>query len=1056
MNLGEKFNQEVFLDWIDELLPSFQRDIKKVDIPKSFLGVSKIETLGESSIGVRVFVFQMDSDPIKKRITFTKDSFNVLKNHSIQNAVIAYYSPDYGQWRLSFLTSSATWENGKIVSKLSNLKRQSFVVGEKSKVKTPTKYLANKIIDLNDLKKRFSIEVVNKDFYKEISKAFNDLQKVLHLPSNTEKSQTNLEFSVRLIGRIIFCWFLREKKSENNLSLISNDLLSLNAIKQYPDYYHKILEPLFFEILNKQKEIRKPDEFDKEPFSQTPYLNGGLFSAQSDDFYNRGRNDFQSKYHDTLVVPDSWFEELFEVLETYNFTIDENTSYDEELSIDPEMLGRIFENLLAEINPETGESARKSTGSYYTPRVIVDYMVDESLLLYLKNKTEIDEDKLRVLISYDLDDDESNPLSQDEKEKIINALGVVKILDPACGSGAFPIGALQKIVFILQQIDPHAKIMYESDIKKTPPEFRKYLQEEFDAGNFDYLRKLRVIRESIYGVDIQPIATEISRLRCFLTLVVDQQIRDEREDRGIKPLPNLDFKFVTANSLIGLPKNEDGIQQLGFYDDREKIEDLKNTIDEYFNSSGIEREQLKTQFANKQKQLLREMEKEHGWSNVKKAELSNKLVDWEPFEHKPADWFDPEWMFGIKSGFDIVIANPPYSLVGSNQTQLKSYYKKNYDFISYKINTYILFIEKGLFLLKKQNGNLSYIVPKSLVFNTYFDKVRGEILKKYSIHQIDEFQDEIFEAAQIGQNILLFCGNDSNPLRNTLKYQIIDDILNWKIIEEYNTLQSQLLDTVSNNLYQSKYDITKVRVPYSLLSEKANISNGLNPGNVRHILLSDTKATPNHKEMILGKDIQRYKLLWSGTWVNFDRSLKNKLTTSDIKSKKGMTAQKKVDFALRNDNIYLPGKILVRKTSDKIISTFDNHGYYFDSLSYGIQLKSEDKKYLFFLLALLNSKFINYIHEKISQNKGKVFAKVLSKNLAQIPIVNIDQKNPMYTSVIDIVHQILINANSPQDDPKKITLEQNKLEKEIDQIVYKLYELTDEEIKIVEESFSKK
>jgi hypothetical protein len=279
------------------------------------------------------------------------------------------------------------------------------------------------------------------------------------------------------------------------------ELLSFEASNTIEDYYHKILEPIFFEVLNKPIKTRK-DAFINDLFSAIPYLNGGLFSPHEDDFFNYNEGK-QAINHNMVVLPDSWFISLFDVLETYNFTIDENTSFDEELSIDPEMLGRIFENLLAEINPDTGESIRKSTGSYYTPRVIVDYMVDESLKLYLNEKTKIDKEKLRALISYDLADDDSNPLNDEEKDRITQALGSIKILDPACGSGAFPIGMLQKIVFILQQIDQHGQLWFKKQIQNTPIELRKVIEREFQEKNFDYIRKLGIIRENIYGIDIQ-------------------------------------------------------------------------------------------------------------------------------------------------------------------------------------------------------------------------------------------------------------------------------------------------------------------------------------------------------------------------------------------------------------------------------------------------------------------------------------------------------------------------------------------------------------------------
>ena len=596
MRLNENFNQQEFIDWIGDFLPDFSKDIRKVDVSKSFQGIKSIQTIGESALSVRVYIIETEQDPSKRKIGLATESFTLLRNYGTPNAIIVYYSENSSLWRLSLLTSTLTWDEGKIKKKLSNPKRQSYVLGSKAKVKTPHQYLISKgaITDFNDLKGRFSLEVVNKEFYKEISHAFIQLvggqitngkskktvEAQLKLPFVKDQSQTSQEFAVRLIGRIIFCWFLREKRSASGHSLMPKELLSFDASSTIEDYYHKILEPIFFEVLNKPIKTRK-ETFINDLFSAIPYLNGGLFSPHEDDFFNYNEGK-QAINHNIVVVPDLWLKSLFEVLETYNFTIDENTSFDEELSIDPEMLGRIFENLLAEINPETGESARKSTGSYYTPRVIVDYMVDESLHLYLHEKTNIPESKLRSLISYDLEDDNINPLKDEEKDSIAQALGAIKILDPACGSGAFPIGALQKIVFILQQIDQNGQLWFKKQIQNTPIELRKVIEREFQEKNFDYIRKLGIIRENIYGIDIQPIATEISRLRCFLTLVVDERIDDTLENRGIEPLPNLDFKFVTANTLVGLPTTSGSTSQMGLFEDDAGIKELKEVRDMFF------------------------------------------------------------------------------------------------------------------------------------------------------------------------------------------------------------------------------------------------------------------------------------------------------------------------------------------------------------------------------------------------------------------------------------------------------------------------------------------
>jgi len=254
-------------------------------------------------------------------------------------------------------------------------------------------------------------------------------------------------------------------------------------------------------------------------------------------------------------------------LQEYNFTIDENTPIDQEVALDPELLGKVFENLLASYNPETATTARKATGSYYTPREIVDYMVQESLFNYLIDKyPNIDQSKLKELLSYS---ENSIDLTDTEIDYIIAALDNIKILDPACGSGAFPMGALHKIVYALQKLDPDNsrwknlqidKVNKETNVifhqtDKNEREARlKELNEMFDESiNYpDYTRKLFIIENCIYGVDIQTIAIQISKLRFFISLVLDQKVDNTKENMGIRALPNMETKFVAANTLIGL------------------------------------------------------------------------------------------------------------------------------------------------------------------------------------------------------------------------------------------------------------------------------------------------------------------------------------------------------------------------------------------------------------------------------------------------------------------------------------------------------------------------
>ncbi len=471
------------------------------------------------------------------------------------------------------------------------------------------------------------------------------------------------------------------------------------------------------------------------------------------DYYNIDQLLGVSKYINTLKVPDTWLIDLFEIFETYNFTIDENTSVDIELSIEPEMLGRIFENLLAEINPETGETARKSTGSYYTPRPIVDFMVNESLKQYLLTKTSINENSISSLLAYEEEDTE---LSEEEQDAIINALDNIKIIDPACGSGAFPMGILQKMLLILQKIDPESRKWAKKKIDRIDNYILKNeLQKKIDEGNWDYLHKLGIIQNSIYGVDIQSVAVDISKLRFFLSLIVDENVDDSKPNRGVKPLPNLEFKFVCANSLINLPKKD---TQVELFEESESIKKLKRLRETYFRSYGNDKKAVEKEFQDIQNEMFRAS---LSWLKAgKKESKAVKLSQWKPFSGEPCEWFDPEWMFGIKDGFDIVIGNPPYgNLIEKNQ---KNTLRKVYKFSNLsEISS--LFVEKGFDILKKQ-GCIVFIITFAITFGKNFSKIRfllNENFEKTSIVTLDRDRCSTFES--VTQSVSVFISLNKHP-----------------------------------------------------------------------------------------------------------------------------------------------------------------------------------------------------------------------------------------------------------------------------------------------------
>ena len=544
----------------------------------------------------------------------------------------------------------------------------------------------------------------------------------------------------------MFCWFLKEKRSTNSISLVPKaDWLSRKLIESNDSYYHQTLEPLFFELLNTPHNRRKA-EYLNEKSDKVPYLNGGLFSPHDDDKYEYDPETHAGK-KGMVEIPNIWFLNLYNVLNEYNFTVDENTAYDIELSIDPEMLVRIFENLLAEINPETGENIKKSTGSFYTPREIVDYMVDSSICEYLKKKTEISEDRINALISYGIDGEEIAVFDKNEKRNLIDALYTVTVLDPACGSGAFPIGMLQKIVYILEKLDPEADLWFDKVTENVSIFIKNEFEKKFNSGSLNYIRKLGVIQNSIFGIDIQPIAVEISRLRCFLSLIIEEKVNDEEENRGINPLPSLEFKFIIANSLKALPneteyhKNADDGQMM-FSENIDYIKQLKEVREEFFNAEYGRRKELKSKFQAIQLEMAT-----FANERLSTSARNKELFTWRPFQNKSTSWFDPEWMFGIKDGFDIIIDNPPYGLINKKQNQKTGikvseadleYYKSNPLYKPAKggmLNIYRLFICKSHDLLK-ENGYMSLIFPMAFLCDLSAAELRKFMLNQESMPSI--------------------------------------------------------------------------------------------------------------------------------------------------------------------------------------------------------------------------------------------------------------------------------------------------------------------------------
>ncbi|HOG42610.1 MAG TPA: Eco57I restriction-modification methylase domain-containing protein [bacterium] len=711
------------------------------------------------------------------------------------------------------------WKEGEKIGKITllrdinieNTHTGHLKILEGLKIPTSGKNTVNSFASLHKhWQEVFDVSILNKKFYKELSNWYFWAMDNVEFPDDGEKRKdvrnaTNL---IRLITRIIFIWFIKEKNlvpeklfNKNEVNDIIDDF---NKNKKSGNYYRAILQNLFFGTLNQKMGERKfakdGGHEDKETnreeygvktlwrygslfkiskleaeklFKDIPFLNGGLFDClDKENEKNRTIyvDGFSRNPGKQAFVPDYLFfgeetevdlneiygtknktysaEGLINILNSYKFTIAENTPTEEDVALDPELLGKVFENLLASYNPETKTTARKQTGSFYTPREIVNYMVDESLIAYLKTKLDDETEETDHLLHRLFKHNDDQPFEDKDKVlKIVRAFDEIKILDPAVGSGAFPMGVLNKVVHVLSKLNPDNSEWQELQLKKIDkkmaettdkPELKELdklrddIIKAFTDNEADYPRKLYLIENCIYGVDIQPIAIQICKLRFFISLIVDQKVDRRKDNHGIRPLPNLETKFVSANTLIGLDKpNQGGIEEI-FIEPLKKL--LLKVRHEHF-SAKTRNEKLAC--IKKDKEIRKQIA-DVLIQNHYKATDANKIADFDLYDqNKSSDWFDPEWMFGIKEGFDVVIGNPPYILLQniqgiSNQTIDK--YKK---FVSaqYKTDLYHLFIEKGILLLSKR-GSISFITPNTFIKNKYNNKLREFICVNSSILSI--------------------------------------------------------------------------------------------------------------------------------------------------------------------------------------------------------------------------------------------------------------------------------------------------------------------------------
>jgi adenine-specific DNA-methyltransferase len=971
--------------------------------------------------------------------------------------------------------------------------------------------------------KTLDISELNKRFYQELANWYYWAVDTVTFPrgdSQEDAETRNAVAVIRLITRLIFVWFIKEK------GLVPDELFARDKIASVlhdlsddgDSYYKAILQNLFFATLNTEMNTaQKPqsrifhseEEFQgqnrhfgvpnvyryarmfaiNQPsalalFAAIPFLNGGLFECLDRPEQGVRIDGFSDRADNPLCVPNVLFfgnarpldlnevfgthnkqyqvRGLFDIFHRYKFTIEENTPIDEEVALDPELLGKVFENLLAAYNPETRTTARKQTGSFYTPREIVDYMVDEALIAYLAATlrqhaalaAEPDsqlEARLRHLFAYT---DEPHQFTANEVAALIDAIDRIKILDPACGSGAFPMGVLHKLVFILRKLDPNNARWKEQQLARVQRDRllaeqmedeknREHAIKEIDERihdiehsfaeqdhELDYTRKLYLIENCIYGVDIQPIAVQIAKLRFFISLVADQRVDNTAPNRNVRALPNMETKFVAANTLIGLPRSGQMMLRNPVIDRPDA--DLRRVRQRHFTARTAATKKKYREEDKKLRQRIGELLQQDGWPR----DMTVQLAHWDPYDQNAhAEFFDLEWMFGVTEGVDVVLGNPPYidseGMVNSGQQQLRDHIARTFRFARGNWDIYIAFFEVGFGFLGR-NGHLTFITPDKWMSRPFGNEFRKHTLA--NLRTILLSGRDVFTSANVDSVVTFLSRKETSRIS----------------VFEARDGEIRLLNEVDKSI---------LKVPYALDPLFSKVLSFILRLDLNPIRLSDLAVCENacatsdaYKLVPLIRNLQS-----DSDWNNRFFKIVNTGTIGRYTSKWGL-----------REMVYLGNKYLMpvverevfiqhfansyglKASQRKIIikgltlldACIDDQGNTIPGKSTLIICHSNIQD-LKFLLGFINSKLpIRYIKEKYSAssyNTGINFTKDMINNLP-LPGISAEAK----AEIVGVVDQIL--AAKTQNS----TADVSALEAEIDHMVYDLYGLTAAEIQIVE------
>jgi len=965
-------------------------------------------------------------------------------------ALVAFYSKeDEGaDWRFSFIKleyrSELDEAKGKVKTKkeFTPAKRYSFLVGEYEKAHTAKNQLLPLLQNIannptvEELESAFSIEKVTDEFFNQYKdlyvKLFEHFENDNHIKS--ELAKTNIDngrFTKKLLGQIVFLYFLQKKGwlgvpkdqvwGKGQKRFIQN--LFDQAESEEVNFFKDKLQFLFYEALAKER--NNDNSFYKKFNCRIPFLNGGLFEAEY-DWKNANisiptslfRNDEKNKAGDIGTG-------ALDVFDRYNFTIKEDEPLDKEVAVDPEMLGKVFENML-EI------TERKSKGAFYTPREIVHYMCQESLIHYLDNALNnstasyqaIDSDQTNIFGGssnkkgqakielehkgkinvpkadietyireghFALENDQrvanagketssykyQLPESIRENAELINTkLTEIRICDPAIGSGAFPVGLLHELVNAMLVLKPHFSEKYlKEKLVKLGFETAK---QEINESRYIYRLKRHIIQESIYGVDIDASAIDIARLRLWLSLVVDEDDLDP-----IETLPNLDYKIVCGNSLIGMP--ETAMRNLEVEKQLEKLKE-----DFYNQTNEAKKKALRQEINTKIRELLDSAETFAGY----KIDFDFKL------------FFSEVWR--EKGGFDIVIGNPPYTLDATKED--KAIFKAQFKLLHFKINLFACFIEKGL-SLAKQNGTLTYIIPNLLFANDSLKLFRKYFLTNTKINHLINLGDGVFDKAVVPTMIFSVNNQQQDSDYNYKLYPKVDSISD--LASKYFLSSKKETLTNFNQVFETAAPIireliTRISNDCTILEEVLTVNQGIITGNDKKFL-SETKLGNSFKPTIRGKDIDRFYSKYPSLYVEYNPG--------------SLACPRTVDL------FEVEEKLLMRRTGDSPVLTLDTKRTY--NLHTLYSCRNNSNYNLRTLLALCNSSLLRFVYQqKLGTELGRTFAEIKIVYLRQLPVKqNIKNEIPF----IVIVNYLLeINSKSKE-------IHSNFYELLLDSIVFELY-----------------